>query len=180
MTKEKQCKLLEKNGWTIICESPFEIEKWENGSCVAEVKGQAVFTIAYYLEKDNKLPGTITTDDLSSKYEHHLTIGLLKKLINDYNLPDDGKILVERVHDCYFERNGWDVFYKEGDSYNDAIKFNEKIDGEFNNKDEYPDLDVSKLKKYSLSDLQYTKEQYHPAWYASKCDGKNLCIHLHY
>ena len=38
---KKDIKILEKDGWDVVCESPFELEMWEDGELVAEAKGQA-------------------------------------------------------------------------------------------------------------------------------------------
>ena len=40
--EEKNIKLLEEDGWDITCNSPFEIEKVENGECIASATGFGV------------------------------------------------------------------------------------------------------------------------------------------
>lgn len=45
----------------------------------------------------------------------NLTIGDLKKFIEKHDLPDDAIILVERVHDIYFEKHNWETVKKEVD-----------------------------------------------------------------
>ena len=38
---KKDIKLLEKDGWDVVCEHPFELEMWEDGVMIAEAKGHA-------------------------------------------------------------------------------------------------------------------------------------------
>jgi len=47
--------------------------------------------------------------------EHYLTVGELKKIIK--NIPDDARVLYERIEDVYFQEHGWDgvVVYKKND-----------------------------------------------------------------
>jgi hypothetical protein len=171
MTRDEQCKLLEDNGWEIINKNPLEIQKHENGKLVAKAFGQAAFTIAYHLEKDDKLPREITLEKLES-YDG-LTVGKLKELLYKYNLPADGKVLVERISDRYFEQNNWGVVFKMGESWSNAKLFNENIEnGEYDeNVTPIPD---EKMKLFM--------DQYHPSWYACKYDDddKNLYICSHY
>ncbi len=104
------------------------------------------------------LPREIKSGDL--EVSECLTIGRLRELLVKHNLPNDGKVLVERVEDYYFEENNWGVVYKKGESF----AFGEKING------------LSEEEKRTFLD------QFHPAWYASKFkdDDKNLYICLHY
>ncbi len=146
----------------------------------------------------------LTQEDLDRMAKHgYLTIGKLKKFIKD--LPDDGLVLTQRVEDKYYEgvdisgmggcqdspdgifppgskAQGWGVVLKEGHFYHQALDFNERIrSGEFENKEEYPDLDPEFLKVYSEEDLRAMKEQYSPAFCCVKYnDDKNLYIDLHY
>ena len=57
---KKDIKILEKDGWDVVCQSPFELEMWEKYSngvniCIGEAKGQAAeiilanLKIGYYL-----------------------------------------------------------------------------------------------------------------------------------
>ena len=53
-------------------------------------------------------------EDLS-RYEDYLTVGRLKKFLeNNPDLPDDALVLTQRVEDKYYEENGWGVVLKEG------------------------------------------------------------------
>jgi hypothetical protein len=38
---KKDIKILEKDGWDVVCEHPFELEMSENGVMIAEAKGRA-------------------------------------------------------------------------------------------------------------------------------------------
>ena len=56
-------------------------------------------------------------EDLS-RYEDYLTVGRLKKFLeNNPDLPDDALVLTQRVEDVYYEENGWGVVLKEGYPY---------------------------------------------------------------
>lgn len=37
----------------------------------------------------------------------NMTVGWLKKFIEENNIPDESLILVQRVEDVYFEKHGW-------------------------------------------------------------------------
>lgn len=57
---------------------------------------------------------TVTRDDVANKYDDFLNVGKLRKSMED--LPDDTKVVIERVEDFYFEKNGWKVL-EESDSF---------------------------------------------------------------
>jgi hypothetical protein len=131
------------------------------------------------MSKVKKFPDVLSLDDIK-KYKDHLTIGELKKIIA--NIPDDGKILIERIEDVYYENNHWGVVLKEGESYLNAKKWNENIDSEtYKNNIKYPNAENT-LRKYSEKELEAEKTQYHPAFCVStyKDDDNNLYINLHY
>lgn len=96
----------------------------------------------------------ITKEELDG-YEHYLTVGKLKEFISKNNLPDNAKVLIQRVEDVYFEKHNWGVYLKEGDSVF---------------KDDNGDIDKSSL------------EQYHPAWCCAKYkdEADVLFLDLHY
>jgi len=56
----------------------------------------------------------ISQDEVLNKYEHFLTAGGIKKFIEENNIPDTAKVLIERVHDVYYEKHGWGVYLKPG------------------------------------------------------------------
>ena len=97
----------------------------------------------------------ITKEQLNERYTHYLTVGKLKEFLNKHNLPDNAKILVQRVEDTYYENNGWGVYYKQS-----HLSFKDH---------------TGNLVKESL-------EQYHPAWSCVKYKDENdiLFIDLHY
>jgi hypothetical protein len=126
------------------------------------------------MEKVNKLPDVILSQAELEKYGHHLNIGTLKKMIED--MPDDGLVLVQRIEDFYYEKNGWGVVLKEGEHYHHAKSFNADVAaGEYDHIKE-------NMKQFSEGDLDLIKEQYHPAWCVVKYedDDKNLYLDLHY
>ena len=61
--RKEDIKLLEDNGWDVVCESPFELEMWDkerNGAsiCVGEAKGYAAEIILEELKKQRTIePG---------------------------------------------------------------------------------------------------------------------------
>lgn len=113
---------------------------------------------------------------------HFMTVGDLKKFIEKHNLSDDTLVVAQRVEDSYYEKGNWGVYLKEGEHYYYAIERNKKIDGEYNDKEQYPDLDISKLKKFNEEELKNFKEQYHPVWSPVRYnDDKDiLFLDLHY
>ena len=63
-------------------------------------------------------PEILTQEELNSNiYEDHLSLGKLRKFVNNSNdLPDSTKILIERIEDSYYKYNGWKVFQSKNDS----------------------------------------------------------------
>ena len=102
----------------------------------------------------NMIPKEITKEDLKT-YNHFLTVGGLKKFLNDHPLPDDAPVLIQRIEDVYYEKHNWGVLSKQGEH-----TFFDK-DGTIN--------------KQSM-------EQYHPAWSCVKYKDEDdiLFIDLHY
>ena len=43
-----------------------------------------------------------------SSDEHYLTVGKLKKLLEECNLPDDAPVIYEVIPDIYFKEHNWD------------------------------------------------------------------------
>lgn len=137
----------------------------------------------------------------------YLTVGKLKEIIAKYDYPDDAIIVVERVEDKYYEggvdisgcggclespdgiyppgsRSGeWGVYLKDGDSYRECKKHNQRIDsGHYLDKEQFPDIKPENLKKYTEEELHLMKTQYHPVWSpAVYFDEKDiLFLDLHY
>lgn len=76
----------------------------------------------------------------------------------------DGKVLIERVQDSYFEQGNWEVLLKKGESWYQCDNHNKLTN------------------KISEEDMKLFMDQYHPAETACKFDDddKNLYIRLHY
>lgn len=96
----------------------------------------------------------ITKDELIND-THYLTVGGLKKFLNEHNLPDDAKVMIQRVEDYYYEKCNWGVFLK---------------DGEHTYSDNQGNVVIESL------------EQYHPAWCCVKYHDEDelLFINMHY
>ena len=58
-------------------------------------------------------PEILTQEELNN-YDDHLSLGKLRKFVNNNNdLPDSTKILIERIEDSYYKYNGWKVFQSD-------------------------------------------------------------------
>lgn len=101
-------------------------------------------------------------------YKYHCTVGDLLDYIEKYNIPRDGKVLVQRVEDQYFE--GCDISGMTGT---------------------LPDGSVGKLPEGSRATPWSTikvpetqpeelKDEYIVAWHPVKHDDDNLYIDCHY
>lgn len=51
--------------------------------------------------------------DLKKYAKHHMTVGDLLDFIENNNIPREGKILVQRVEDAYFEVLGWETLKRK-------------------------------------------------------------------
>ena len=101
------------------------------------------------------IPKEITKEHLLDGYKQYLTVGELKEFLYKNNIPNDSKVLIQRVEDIYYEKHGWGTYFKEGehtfvDNHGDTVK--------------------------------ESLEQYHPAWSCVKYkdDTDVLFIDLHY
>jgi len=97
----------------------------------------------------------MSKEELNKKYKNYLTVGKLKKFLEEHELPDNAKVVIERVEDTYYEDHDWKVYLKQGDH---------------TTYDESGNIDKS------------TMVQYHPAWCCVKYQGEDdiLFIDLHY
>lgn len=97
----------------------------------------------------------ITKDELKRRYDHFLTVRDLKEFLNRHDLPDDSKVLIQRVEDVYYEKYNWPVYLKEG---------------EHTFKDEQGNV------------VKESLEQYHPAFCCVKYNDEDdlIFINLHY
>jgi hypothetical protein len=137
-----------------------------------------------------------------------LTVGRLKKFIEENNLPDDSPVLVQRIEDRYYEGNdisgmsgctdtedgiyppgsksaGWGVYLKEGETYHSAKSMNERMNEEIilrknGNSGEFPR--IKDPEKYIEELNDNLKDQYHPVWspVLYKDDKDILFLDLHY
>ena len=113
-------------------------------------------SIDYFINsKQKNNMNEISREELINEYEHFLTVGDLKKYLNENNFSDDAKVVVERIEDVYYEKRKWGVYLKIGDNT-------------------FKDKDGNIVKE--------SMEQYHPAWCCTKHkdDDKILFIHMHY
>lgn len=65
--------------------------------------------------KTRELTSKMSREDLDNGYQHFLTVGRLKEFLAKNELPDDAKVLIERVEDAYYENNNWSVYEKDTD-----------------------------------------------------------------
>lgn len=140
-----------------------------------------------YSRKKSRVPKRILTEEEAKSYRHNLTVGGLKKSIEDYGIPDEAKVVIQRIEDVYYDRHGWGVMLKEGEQYHNAIQMNESMKEEISRRErgeepEYPGIDDPT--EYICEDedfLKNLKDQYHPAWcVAGYKDRDFLFIDLHY
>jgi hypothetical protein len=125
-------------------------------------------------EPISKLPKLLTDKDI----EKHdwLNIGELKEKIKD--LPNDGKILIQRVEDFYYEENNWGVYLEKDVMWLDAINANKIILKSLMKPDDYPLLNDDNRIITGEAMLKSLKDQYTLATTLGN-DGKNLFINLH-
>ena len=100
----------------------------------------------------------------------NMTVGWLKKFIEENNIPDDAQIFVERVEDIYYEKHGWSKtsVFKENDIYYDMKQYKETC---YN------------MQEVNMTDeeLESFKTQYHSIWCPVKYkDDNRLYLDLHY
>jgi hypothetical protein len=124
---------------------------------------------------------------LSYRKSGFLTVGQLKKAIEELQLSDDAIVVVERVEDKYYEggcdisgfpgcqdtpdgiyppgsRSGeWGVYLKGGMSYYDCKRHNERIDsGYYNDAEQFPKLNTPEFREKNPKFFEkYTDEELH-------------------
>lgn len=182
--KQEDRDLLENDGWTIVCEYPFEI-KYKDGSIATHCAAHMVLSLLKKEKYDNRSED-IPDEELKTRYDCYYTVGDLMEFIYKNNIPRDGKILVQRVEDMYYQENHWSTVKRGGEGYHYALEHNKKIDsGEYLDKEQYPKIQENDefLKKYTEEELHNCKDQYSPVWcpvFYSKEDPNNLYLDLHY
>lgn len=117
---------------------------------------------------------THTPEEIKKGWEHYCTVGQLKKILEEKNVPDDAKILIQRVEDVYFEEYNWGTVKKKGDTYYSEKRLIDKAKpgGEFHDKEQYPNINEEIIKNIldSEKDLDELKDEYVPAWWPIKYD----------
>lgn len=122
---------------------------------------------------------------MRKRFQDFCTVKKLKEFIEKHNISDDTIIVMERVEDRYFtETSGWadKELQMKGESYYNCLEHNKKVDGEFLDKEQYPDMTPEFLVKYTEEDLERSKTQYYPAWCPVyyKENTKYLFLDAHY
>jgi len=115
---------------------------------------------------------THTSEEIRKEWTHYFTVGQLKKLLAENNIPDDAKIFIQRVEDVYFEKYNWGTVKIESDEYYGQLRLIEKAKpgGEFHNKEEYPNLTEDKINEIleSEKELDEMRDEYVAAWWGFK------------
>lgn len=116
------------------------------------------------------------------KNSHHLKLKDLRKLIaNTYTMDENTPVLVERVEDFYFEKNGWDTYKGVSAFYYQSSQLKENLKKD-NWQEDYPDL--SQEQRNSIineTEADYYTDQFYAAWYiTSDKENKIIKIHSHY
>ena len=129
------------------------------------------------------LPKELTKEEIVDKYKSYLTVGDLKKHLEKYNIPDDAKVLVQRVEDIYYENNNWSSYYKIGEQARHALQWNEDIkSGKYLNKEKYPSMKEENLIPNTEKEIKENMDQYHPVWSCVRYQNDHdlLFLDLHY
>jgi len=114
---------------------------------------------------------------------HYLTVGQLKKFIEENNIPDSAPVVVERVLDMYYEQNNWTVYPKPEHWSGTMMRFNERLkNGEFDDTEQYPLMTEEMKKPYSQEDIDNANSEYTPAFCAVRYldEPDVLFLNLHY
>jgi hypothetical protein len=129
----------------------------------------------------------LTRDEVLSDRSPRLTVGDLKRHIEENVIPDSAPVLIERVEDLYYERSNWGVLLKQGFHYNQVIKANERMKQEIERRarGEEPHFEIEDPAKFILENQDLLDEfqgQYTPAWSCVKYRDEDsiLFIDLHY
>jgi len=123
-------------------------------------------------------------DQLDSyKKSHYANVGKLLDFIEKHNIPRDAMILIQRVHDVYFEKYNWEPIKKEGFHFHNAKQHNEKVQfGVYMDREQYPNMtEEMRTQLISEEELDLTKDQYVVVFAPVKYPGDdNLYLDAHY
>lgn len=131
-------------------------------------------------------PKRLTRDEVVSDKSPRLTVGDLKRHIEENQIPDSAPVLIERVTDFYYEQGNWGVLLKPGIHYDQAVKANERMRQEIERRarGEEPHFEIDDPARFILENsvLEEFQEQYTPAWSCVKYRDEDsiLFIDLHY
>jgi hypothetical protein len=134
--------------------------------------------------QNRKMPNVLTKDQMD-KHEGipYLTVGEIKKFIKDHDLPDNSKVLIERVEDFYYDENNWSVYPKNGYLYYSHDSTNKRMREEIERRanGEEPEYEMENPEDYIYESDDLDKSQYTPAFCCVKFEEDDiLFINLHY
>lgn len=128
----------------------------------------------------------IEKTDLEKYRKSYLTVGRLRKLLDNSDLEDDALVMIERVEDVYFEEHSWKVYPKDSNLCEWIREVNRKMQDDIGGRERgevsrFPDLDDPSKHITTEEELKDYQNQYHPAFSAFMyTDEKELFINLHY
>jgi hypothetical protein len=117
------------------------------------------------------------------KNGHYCNVGRLLDFIEKHNIPRDGMVLIQRVHDVYFDKHNWTPIKKEGFHYHNAKEHNDKVKfGVYMDREQYPRMtDEMRTAMISEEEMEQSKEQYVVVFCPVKYqDDDNLYLDAHY
>jgi len=115
---------------------------------------------------------THTSEEIKNEWKHYFTVGQLRELLANKDIPDDAKIFIQRVEDVYFEQYSWGTVKIEGDECYSQRRLIEKAKpgGEFHNKEEYPNMTEERINEILESEktIDELRDEYVAAWWGFK------------
>lgn len=110
-----------------------------------------------------------------------MTVKELLTYIEKNNVSMDAEVLVERIHDVYFEKHNWKPEKRKGFMYYQVVETIEKANGEYNDKEEYPRLTQDSIDKMKVMNPDEFMDEYIKTNCATKFkEDNNLYIAIHY
>lgn len=112
------------------------------------------------------------------------TLGDIKRFIKENeNLSDDTTVVVQRIEDKYFRNGGWRTYLVEGESYHNALRFNNEMREEMeriklNQEREYPD--IKNHSEYLIEIADNLKDQFYYPNCITKDKNNTILIYGHY